>query len=104
MVSFDIRHILWRNETEHDKLYCAKRKKKNFMEDSLREFGQRLKALRKAKGLKQIEMAELMDMTDRNYQRMEYGQINVSATTLIFLADFFGVSADYLLGRTDRSN
>ena len=74
------------------------------MEDSLREFGQRLKALRRAKGLKQIEMAELMDMTDRNYQRMEYGQINVSATTLIFLADFFGVSADYLLGRTDRLN
>lgn len=84
--------------------YVVLREKKNFMEDSLREFGQRLKALRKAKGLKQIEMAELMDMTDRNYQRMEYGQINVSATTLIFLADFFGVTADYLLGRTDRLN
>ena len=41
--------------------YVVLREKKNFMEDSLREFGQRLKALRKAKGLKQIEMAELMD-------------------------------------------
>ena len=47
-------------------------------------------------------MAEFMNMTDRNYQRMEYGRINVSATTLIFLADFFGVTTDYLLGRTEE--
>ena len=74
------------------------------MENVLQEFGQRLKVLRKKKGLKQIEMAELMDMTDRNYQRIEYGQINVSATTLIFLSDFFGVTTDYLLGRADQTN
>ena len=42
-----------------------------------------------------------MDMTDRNYQRFEYGKINVSATTLCFLADFFGVTTDYLLGRSE---
>lgn len=54
------------------------------MENILQRFGQRLKSLRKEKGLKQIEMAEFMNMTDRNYQRMEYGRINVSATTLIF--------------------
>ncbi|GAA6393117.1 helix-turn-helix transcriptional regulator [Flintibacter sp. NSJ-23] len=72
------------------------------MENILQRFGQRLKSLRKEKGLKQIEMAEFMNMTDRNYQRMEYGRINVSATTLIFLADFFGVTTDYLLGRTEE--
>lgn len=72
------------------------------MENILQRFGQRLKLLRKEKGLKQIEMAEFMNMTDRNYQRMEYGRINVSATTLIFLADFFGVTTDYLLGRTEE--
>ncbi len=71
------------------------------MDDILKKFGQRLKELRKSKGLTQKEMANLMDMTDRNYQRFEYGKINVSATTLCFLADFFGVTTDYLLGRSE---
>ena len=56
------------------------------MEDVLTLFGQRLKELRKAKKLTQKELADLLEMTDRNYQRLEYGKINVSAT-------------DYLLGR-----
>ena len=47
------------------------------MDDILKKFGQRLKELRKSKGLTQKEMADLMDMTDRNYQRFEYGKINV---------------------------
>lgn len=40
-----------------------------------------------------------MGMTDRNYQRFEYGKVNVTARTLVFLADYFGVTTDYLLGR-----
>ena len=47
----------------------------------------------------QAGMAELLGCTDRHYQKIEYGQINVPATTVIFLADYFGVTADYLLGR-----
>ncbi len=69
------------------------------MEDVLTLFGQRLKELRKAKKLTQKELADLLKMTDRNYQRLEYGKINVSATVLVFLADFFHVTTDYLLGR-----
>jgi len=69
------------------------------MEDVLTLFGQRLKELRKAKKLTQKELAGLLKMTDRNYQRLEYGKINVSATVLVFLADFFHVTTDYLLGR-----
>ena len=71
------------------------------MDDILKKFGQRLKALLIRMGLTQKYMANLMDMTDRNYQRFEYGKINVSATTLCFLADFFGVTTDYLLGRSE---
>jgi transcriptional regulator with XRE-family HTH domain len=71
----------------------------NSMEDVLTLFGQRLKELRKAKKLTQKELADLLEMTDRNYQRLEYGKINVSATVLVFLADFFHVTTDYLLGR-----
>jgi transcriptional regulator with XRE-family HTH domain len=67
------------------------------------EFGKRLKTLRKEKGLKQTDMADIMGMTDRQYQRYEYGMINVPATTLNFFADFFGVTTDYLLGREEKS-
>ena len=70
------------------------------MEDVLKSFSLRLKGLRKERGLTQEDMADLMGMTDRNYQRFEYGKVNVTARTLIFLADFFGVTTDYLLGRS----
>ena len=72
------------------------------MEYSLSLFGQRLKALRKERKLKQKEMAELLQCAERNYQNLEYGKTNVTATTLMFLCDYFNVSADYLLGRTDE--
>ena len=67
----------------------------------LPKFSARLKELRKEKGLKQVEMADLFGWTEAHYQRVEYGWINVSATTLEALADYFGVSTDYLLGRSD---
>lgn len=60
---------------------------------------ERLKPLRKAKKITQRQMAELLDCTEQHYQRMEYGKVNLPSTTLIFLADYFGVTADYLLGR-----
>lgn len=69
------------------------------MEDVLKSFSLRLKGLRKGRGLTQKDMADLMGMTDRNYQRFEYGKVNVTARTLVFLADYFGVTTDYLLGR-----
>ena len=62
---------------------------------------QRLKPLRKEKGHTQKEMADLLGVTERHYQKIEYGKVNVPALTLIRLADYFGVSTDYLLGRED---
>ena len=70
------------------------------MEIILPSLAERLKPLRKSKSMTQKAMAELLDRTERHYQKIEYGQINVPATTVIFLADYFGVTADYLLGRT----
>lgn len=65
---------------------------------------ERLKPLRKSKKVTQVKMAELLGCTDRHYQKIEYGNVNVPATTVIFLADYFGVTTDYLLGRTDEKN
>ncbi len=68
----------------------------------LEKFGQRLRELRQERELKQREMAEFLGMTLRNYQRMEHGEINIPALTLCTLADYFGVTTEYLLGRSDQ--
>lgn len=67
----------------------------------LNEFGKRLRELRQERDLKQREMADSLKMTLRNYQRMEHGEINIPALTLCTLADYFGVTTEYLLGRSD---
>ena len=63
--------------------------------------GQRLKALRNEKKLKQKEIADFLGCTDRNYQKMEYGEVNIPGLTLIKLADYYDVSLDYLVGRSE---
>ena len=69
-----------------------------------RLFGKRLKELRTQKHKTQVEMAELLECTDRHYQRMEYGYVNVPSLTLLALADYFHVTTDYLLGREDTDD
>lgn len=72
------------------------------MEVKMPVLGQRLKLLRSEKGLTQREMAEMLKKTGRHYQDMESGKINVPGLTLIKLADFFDVSLDYLVGRSEE--
>lgn len=71
------------------------------MDVILVSFAERLKPLRKEKGRTQKQMSELLECTERHYQKIEYGQINISATMLMQLADYFGTTTDYLLGRSD---
>jgi transcriptional regulator with XRE-family HTH domain len=40
-------------------------------------------------------------MPRRNYQRYEKGEVDPPSSKLVVLANYFGVSTDYLLGRTD---
>ena len=65
-------------------------------------FADRLKELRTAKGITQKNMAELLGITERNYQRYEYGLVDPIASNTAKLADFFEVSIDYLLGYSDN--
>ena len=65
------------------------------------KFSERLKALRKERGLKQREMAEICGLKMRGYQQYEYDETYPTVPGLVFLADYFDVSTDYLLGRTD---
>ena len=68
----------------------------------LQMMGTRVRALREEKGLTQKGMAELLGCTTSHYQKIEYGKVNIPTTTLVFFADYFNVSTDYLLGRKDR--
>ena len=61
--------------------------------------GQILKDLRKSKGLNQSELASMLEISNQAYQKYEYGTAEPNYDTLCKLADFYGVSTDYLLGR-----
>ena len=63
---------------------------------------ERLNELKDAKNLLQKDVAEGAGVPLRTYQRYENGEREPSASIIIMLADFFNVSADYLLGRTDN--
>lgn len=61
----------------------------------------RLKALRKENLKTQQDMANLLDIGRSTYAEYERGQIEPSASTIDTLANYFNVSADYLLGNTN---
>ena len=61
--------------------------------------GQILKELRIKKGLTQYDLAKLLDITQQAYQRYEYGTSEPNADGFKTLADFYGVTLDYLLDR-----
>jgi len=66
--------------------------------------GKRIKELREAKKLTQKELAEQLGLTDATIGLYEVEKRNPPIATLNGLANFFDVSVDYLLGRTDSSN
>jgi len=64
--------------------------------------GKRLMELRKAKGLKQSELAERIDIGRVSVSNYELGDRTPDAEILLKFADFFEVSTDYLLGRNEK--
>lgn len=59
----------------------------------------RLKDLREDHDKSQREIAKLLKTTQQNYCRYEIGEREIPLHHLITLADFYGVSLDYLAGR-----
>jgi transcriptional regulator with XRE-family HTH domain len=62
-------------------------------------FGQRLHELREQAGLTQAQVAEKLGITHRAYAFWEREPTAVRAEQLAILAELFGISADYLVGR-----
>lgn len=63
--------------------------------------GERLKELRKEKKLLQKELAYDLNLSQETISLYETNRREPDYTTLIKIADYFNVSVDYLLGRTD---
>ncbi len=62
----------------------------------------RLKALRKGKKLTQIAVQMNTRIEQSLISKFENGERIPPTETLVILADFYGVSVDYILGRTDN--
>lgn len=65
------------------------------------KIGERMAELRKDRGLKQKEIAEVLNVAVSTVSNYETDSHEPDLTNLCKLADLLGVSTDYLLGRTD---
>lgn len=65
-------------------------------------FFQRLRDLREDKDLTQSDIAKMLGIQQTVYSRYERGVQNIPLEFLIFLADYYKTSTDYILGRTNE--
>ena len=64
----------------------------------------RSKEIRKAKGISQLKMAMDLNTNQNTISRYETGERELGINELIKIADYFNISIDYLLERTDNPN
>ncbi len=62
----------------------------------------RLKELRKSRGISQLKLAIDLNMNQNSISRYENGEREADYATLVRFDDYFDVSVDYLLERTDN--
>ena len=62
----------------------------------------KLRDLREDHDLTQTDVASLLKIRQTVYSRYERGSQNIPLEHLLFLADYYRVSTDYILGRTDK--
>lgn len=67
------------------------------------DFKERLKELRKSKGLSQVALAERLGLSKSTIGAYETGDISPSIEALNTIADYFNVDMDYLLGNEEQS-
>ena len=64
----------------------------------------RIKDLREDTDLNQTQFAKILGMSQTGYSKYETGENDIPTGILIEIADYYGTSIDYLLGRTDEKN
>jgi len=68
----------------------------------VRSLYQKMRDLREDHDLSQQDVAELLNVSQATYSRYESGVLDIPSISLIKLADYYKVSVDYILGRTDK--
>lgn len=68
----------------------------------MQSLSERLLSLRTEHKLSRETLCHAISIGVRTYQRYENGEREPTASTIVALADYYKVSADYLLGRTDQ--
>ncbi len=63
----------------------------------------RIRDLREDHDLTQLQVAEKLGIQQTVYSRYERGFQNIPLEHLLFLADYYNVSTDYILGRTNKT-
>ncbi len=64
----------------------------------------RLKEIRKSKGISQLKLAIDLNMSQNTISRYETGEREPGINELIKICDYFDISIDYLLERTENPN
>lgn len=84
--------------------FCSIIRKKEVIKiDEKKKFGERLSELRKKKKVSQSEVADYIELTVAAYQNYETGRREAGYEIISKLADFYGVTTDYLLGRPEAT-
>ncbi len=63
---------------------------------------QRIRNLREDRDMTQTDLGQILHCSQRIYSNYERGDVDMPTEILIKLADYYDVSVDYLLGRTDN--
>lgn len=67
-------------------------------------FHTNIRNLREDNDKLQRELAEYLNVKQTTYSKYELGKINIPIEIYVKLADYYGVSIDYLVGRTKKKN
>lgn len=65
------------------------------------KFGERLRELRVAKNLSQMQLANILQISQSAIAKWELGKTEPTASAIILIAKYFGESTDYMLGVID---
>ena len=63
---------------------------------------QRIQYLRTDADMSQKQLSEILHISQRSYSHYETGSRNIPVEMLIRLANYYDISVDYLVGRTDK--
>ena len=70
--------------------------------ERINQMYKRIREMREDRDLTQTQIAEMLNMSQTGYSKYETGENDIPTRVLIALADFYGTSVDYLLGRIDN--